>query len=512
VNLLPETGNDLARSDSSRQIKLGALISYLAIAINILTGLIYTPWMIRVIGRNNYGLYVLASSLISMFMIDFGMSAAVSRFISKYNAEGDQQSVNNFLGIIYKLYFVIDLAVLSVLVAVYIFIDTIYLGLTPAELGSFKVVYIIAATFNVISFPFITLNGLLISYEKFIKLKACDLFNKLFTVFLIVLALLSGFGLYALVFLNAIGGLVTIAVKLLIIKRKIAVKVNFRFKSKAILKDIFSFSIWSTLESISARLIFNITPSILGMVADTGSIAVFGIVNILEGYVFIFANAINGLFLPKVSRMVAKKNNDSHVLQLMIKIGRIQLVILTLIMVGFIAVGKEFILLWLGKGYLTVYYCTIVIILPSLISLPQEIANIAIIALNKVKLKSYVSSGTAIANVVLSIILSRFWGAFGASLAIGISAFIRCVGMNFVYYKVLHLDIFRFFKECHLKMAVPLVIALTIGIGVNYLIHVADWRGLMVKGGMVVAAYVILVWRMHFNELAACLNIKVGNR
>ena len=32
--------------NSSKQIKLGALISYFAIAFNIVAGLIYTPWMI----------------------------------------------------------------------------------------------------------------------------------------------------------------------------------------------------------------------------------------------------------------------------------------------------------------------------------------------------------------------------------------------------------------------------------------------------------------------------------
>ena len=38
------------------------------------------------------------------------------------------------------------------------------------ELESFKIVYLIAALFSVISFPFIPLNGIIVSYEKFIQL------------------------------------------------------------------------------------------------------------------------------------------------------------------------------------------------------------------------------------------------------------------------------------------------------------------------------------------------------
>ena len=66
------------------QLKVGAAISYMALGINILTGLFYTPWMIHTIGKANFGLYTLALSVISLFVFDFGLSSAVTRFIAKY--------------------------------------------------------------------------------------------------------------------------------------------------------------------------------------------------------------------------------------------------------------------------------------------------------------------------------------------------------------------------------------------------------------------------------------------
>ena len=109
-----------ARNDDSiNQIKKGAIISYLAIGVSLLSGLLYTPWMIKQIGVNDYGLYTLATSLISIFLIDFGISEAVSRFISKYNAEGNQEKVNDFLGLIYKIFILIDLVILVILIALY---------------------------------------------------------------------------------------------------------------------------------------------------------------------------------------------------------------------------------------------------------------------------------------------------------------------------------------------------------------------------------------------------------
>ena len=493
--------------NSVRQIKLGIVLSYITIAINVLAGLIYTPWMIVVIGKNNYGLYVLATSLISMFLLDFGMSAAVTRFISKYNAEGDQQSVNNVVGVVFRLFLIVNAFVLLILVIIFPFLDLIYVKLTPDELSRFKVVYIIAATYSIVSFSFSALNGILISYEKFIELKTCDLLNRLMTVLLIVLALLSDYGLYAVVAVNAITGLITIGLKLIIIKRKTTIKVNFKYKNKTLLKDIFNYSTWSTAISISQRLIFNVTPSILGAMSNSASIAIFGISSILEGFVFTFASAINSMFLPKVSRMVAKENSTENILQLMIKIGRIQLAIIGLIVIGFVSVGKEFIFLWMGEDYLMVYYCTLALILPSLISLPQEIANITIIAVNKVKLQAYVFMGMGAINIVISLIMSYFWGAFGSSCAIGISYFICSIAMNFVYYQALNIDVFRFFEECHLKLSVPLLVALIIATGIQLFFPVAGWYGFIIKVILIVTSYTIIMWGISFNEFERSLLI-----
>ena len=36
-----------------KQIKFGALLSYLSIALNIAAGLIYTPWMLSQIGESD---------------------------------------------------------------------------------------------------------------------------------------------------------------------------------------------------------------------------------------------------------------------------------------------------------------------------------------------------------------------------------------------------------------------------------------------------------------------------
>lgn len=127
------------------QIRIGTFISYVALLLNILIGLLYTPWMINEIEKADYGLYTLAMSVISLFVFDFGLGNAVTRFISKYLAEGRQDKVDNLLGLVFKLYLLGDLIIITVLFLLYFFLPTIYQGLTPDEMQKFRIIYIIAS-------------------------------------------------------------------------------------------------------------------------------------------------------------------------------------------------------------------------------------------------------------------------------------------------------------------------------------------------------------------------------
>lgn len=344
-------------------------MSYVAIAINIVSGLLYTPWMIHSIGRDNFGLYTLALSVISLFVFDFGLSFAVERFIAKYLAENNQEKANNCIGLVCRLYFAIDIILFVILVGVYFFIPQIYQELTPDEIEKFKVIYVMAALYSVISFPFIPVNGVLSAHEKFVQLKVCDVFHKLFIVITMTTCLLLGYGLYALVLVNTLSGILTIILKIYCIKKYTNQKINWRSYNNRELKEVAGYSGWVTVIALAQRCIFNLAPSILGVLSGSTAIAILGIAITLEGYTYTFANAINGMFLPKVLRIVAQENGN--VLPLMIKIGRLQLYIVGLVVFGVVCLGADFIRLWVGPDFNESYLCAILIIVPSLFHLPQ---------------------------------------------------------------------------------------------------------------------------------------------
>lgn len=486
--------------NSSNQIKLGAMISYIAIGINILTGIIYTPWMLEQIGKSHYGLYTLAISIISLITMDFGLSSAVSRFTSKYIAQNDRSSIANILGTSFKLYMIISALISLVLFVLYFFLDVIYMNFSPEELSAFKVIYVLTSVFTVICFPFTPLNGILISYERFVALKLTDLCNKLLTVIVTVFALIFGFGLYALVAINAVFNLVTVIVKLLIVKTKTPAKINFKHWKKETLAEILSFSVWITLISIFQRLIFNITPTILGVVSNTVSIAIFGLAATLEGYVFTFANAINGLFLTKVSRILTGKTAAQDLLMLMNRVGRLNFSVLWLIFIGFLLLGREFIALWVGPDYQEVYFCVLFLILPGVLYFPQQIANTAIVASNKVKQQSIVYMLVGLINIVLSPFLSTRFGAVGACLSIGIANLSRIVMMNILYFRALHINLKAFYHNCFIRLGGIGLLSAIAGLIFCTVFTASGWPGFLLRGSGVVSIYVAAMWLWGWNR------------
>lgn len=480
------------------QIKTGAIISYIALFLNILIGLLYTPWMINAIGRADYGLYLLAMSVISLFVFDFGLGIAITRFVSKYLAEGKQYMVDRLLGIVFKLYLLGDLIILISLIVIYFFLPSIYQGLTPSEMENFRVVYILAALFSVISFPFIPLNGIIASYEKFIQLKLCDLFHKLIIVVLMTCCLLAGGGLFSLVIVNSIAGIIIIIAKLFVLGKKNIISIQWKYMDKSMLKLVFSFSVWITVIQLSQRCIFNISPSILAALTTSSAITIMGIAITIEGYTFTFGNAINGMFLPRVSRMLV--NNRDEIVELMIRVGRIQIYIIGLICLGLICVGREFIQVWLGNGYDEVYTCALFIVLPSFIQLPQEIGSNAIMAEGKVKLLACTYLLMALINIILAYPMTKYLGVLGLCVSIMIAYIARTICMDIIFYRKIGINVFEFFKQSYIKILPSLVVAFLLYILFIRFYSQSGFIGLLVKGFVCLLFYLLSVWFLSMNS------------
>ena len=337
--------NQAVEKQSNKKIAAGTILGYFGLGLSIISGLFFTPWIKENIGNSMYGLYTLGQSVINLFLLDFGLSNSVNAYLSKYRAEGNIDDENHFLTTALKMYLFIDLVLLIVFVVVYFLIEYIYAGLTAEEIPILKNVFIILAGLSLLTFPSSLYSGILKAYEEFGWIKIIEIANKVVYIVLTSISLMLNLGIYAVIFSYAFSSFINAFVLLLFARYKLKKKILLAPKTTwQDIRQVASFSAYSFVSSIAARLVFTIAPSVLGIVSDSTNIAVFGTCSSLEGYVYSFSSVMSGFFMPKIKRIAPSQDDPSYGVklnELAIKVGRIQVSFVLLVIIGFVAVGND---------------------------------------------------------------------------------------------------------------------------------------------------------------------------
>ena len=79
----------------NNKLKIGAILSYVVIFLNIIVGLVYTPFLIRSLGQSEYGLYSIISSIIAyLTVLDMGFGNAIIIYTARYLERGEKDKAS----------------------------------------------------------------------------------------------------------------------------------------------------------------------------------------------------------------------------------------------------------------------------------------------------------------------------------------------------------------------------------------------------------------------------------
>ena len=159
------------------QRKAGAVLSYLSLGLGTIISIVYTPIMLSYLGKNEYGLYSLAASIIGYLgLFNFGFSGSYMRFYSRYKAKNDTNGIARLNGMFLYIFTTISLITLLAGVIVIYYSDFI-LGakLTIEELATGKILLIILLINMCLSLPAIVFYVYITAHERFVFQKVIGL-------------------------------------------------------------------------------------------------------------------------------------------------------------------------------------------------------------------------------------------------------------------------------------------------------------------------------------------------
>lgn len=488
------------------EIKIGAVLSYVQMFLSILIGLAYTPLMIRLLGRSEYGLYnTVASTISTLTVLNLGFNSSYIRFFSKYKNARDNQSIFKLNGLFLVIFSVIGaVALVCGLFLSNNLVLVFDLGLTSEEYATAKVLMILLTVNLTISFPMTVFTNIISANERFVVLKLVGMLKSVLSPIIHIPVLLLGYGSIGMVVVSVTVSMIADIVYVFYALFKLKNRFIFGGLEKGIFKNLFAFTFFIALNSFIDQVNWNIDKLVLGRFKGTESVAIYSVGFSLYTYYQQFSTSISGIFIPRIHAISQKYSGNElkrEYTSLFTRVGRIQFLILGLLASGLIFYGKPFIALWAGEGYEESYYVMLLLVLPATIALTQNLGIEIQRAQNKHQFRAIAYSIMALINLVTSIFLGRRYGAVGCAIGTALSLIIaNGFVMNIYYHKKCNIDVIVFWKnmiKIMLGFPIPVVIAFLINKIVLTENSLISLTGSII---MYTIAYVFSMWFVAMNH------------
>lgn len=458
--------------NDSLQRKNGVILSYVAIIVNTLIQLLYTPFLIRMLGQGEYGLYSLVASIIGyLTILDFGFGNAIIVYTAKYRENNEREKEEKLHGM-FKMIFII-LGVIAGLLGIimYFCVDNIFSRtMSTSELYKMKYMVLILSFNLFLTFSFNIYSSIISAYEKFTFQKIMSIISALLKPMLMIPLLFFGFKSITMTLIITLVNILIVYSNYYYCKNKLKVSTKFKGFDKVLFKTILGYSIWIFLGIVVDKINWSVDQFVLGAVSGTVAVSIYSIASTINQLFINLSTAVSGVFLPKMSKLVARKASNLELSNEFIKVGRIQYYIVFFMCSSLVLFGKEFITLWAGENYKESYYVALFLIIPICIPLIQNLGLSIMQALNKYKFKSISTFIMAIFNIIISYFLAIKYGPVGCAAGTALSLIICNIFLINIYYaRELKLNIKGFWLEI-IKMSLAFFIPVTIIIILNHFI------------------------------------------
>lgn len=447
------------------QLKAGALLNYVMIGVNALVGIAYTPYLLRSLGKSEYGLYSLAASIIAyLTVLDLGFGNAIVRYTAKFRAENKIEKQYALFGTFTLFYSVIACFVLVVGAIIYCNFDAFFTqSLTAVEIKRAKIIVLLMVCNLAVTFPLSIYGAIITAYENFIFLRTVQICRIIMTTVVMIGLLTLGYKAIALAVVQTTFNILSLLLNVYYCRSKIRIKLVFGGIGWPLLREIMVYSFWIFLSAIVPCFYWYSGQFVLGATVGTVAIAVFAVADKLRMLYESLSTSISGVFLPKLTSMVARGESDKAISDIFTKTGRIQYAVLVYVLTGFILFGDKFISYWAGDGYGDSYIISLMFFIVLTVPFVQTLGIVILQARNQMKFRSILYLILAGACFGFQILLSPKFGAIGCAAATVGTLFVgQGIVMNIYYHIVQKIDILNFWIEI-LKMSVVPVVFMVSG-------------------------------------------------
>lgn len=485
------------------QIRAGAILSYLSVGLSVVISLVYTPIMVNCLGNSEYAVYNLVLPIISyLSLMSLGLGSAYVRYYSRFKVAEDKKNMAKLNGMFLVTYTVLGAILLALgflLSAKGQFIFGKKLTADEVALGA-KLLRIMSVN-AALSLPISVFESHITIHERYLFQKILAMGKQVLNPLLMIPLLLWGYRSVTLTVVALVFTIVSGIVNVYYCLAKLRMPFYFGRYDFGLMREMLGFTLYVFIGIVVDNFNWSIDRLLLGWIHGTDAVTVYVPAAQLNTYFLSLANIITGVLTPRVHRLVAEERPMRELDALFTKTGRLQFILLGCVLWGFVAIGRPFVVLWMGNSAFAADYTIALLLMFACIWCNIQTVGIEIQkAKNMHRFRSLVYAAVAVGNALISIPLCMKWQGIGSAIGTMLATFTgEGLLMNWYYHKKIGLNIPAFWR--HILHLVPaLILPATVAILIAAFVPITDYFGCIVWGLLFVAVYGGSMWLFGMNR------------
>lgn len=495
------------------QRRAGALIRYVTIGTNSAIGILFVPFLLRTLGKTEYGLYELIGSLVGyLTILDFGIQSTVVRFVAKYRAEQDRIAEENFLAIIFSTYIAISIILCVIGSIIYCYLDKAFeQTLTTSEITKARILFVILVASLIVLFIGKTFSGIILARERFIFENLITFAQVLLKTGAWTIVLLMGHGSVALVTVSAIMNVMVVMLSIIYCVVELNVHIRLHRWNIALFREILSYSGFLFLMAVITQMNLRIGHFILGVMLGTSAVAIYAVAIQLVQIFCTIGCVIPNIMLPSTVNIVANGTKGKELSDFLVQPSRYQLIILMPIIIAFVLFGKDFISLWVGADYALSWHASVLIMAPVTCILLQELLINVLKANGLLRFYTIAMLTLTGAAVLTSVALVPRYGVMGVCYGTSLGfMFGNIVIYLYIHYRI-GLNIPRFLAKQLDGLWLAFAVATIVGVA-ELKIPGGSWQLLIIRCALFTVVYAIAIAVVGMNATERAMVRAMGEQ
>jgi O-antigen/teichoic acid export membrane protein len=392
--------------------------------VNMVSGLIVMPYLIRTLGSGTYGLWILIGTMAGYFgVLDLGVSTALGRLVAAHRARDEHDQVNEVMSTGCAL-LLIAFFIVCIATALSLSIFPRIFSVPSNQLLDVRYALILVGLNLALTFPGFTFVGFLWGHERF------DLENAVRIPSLVIRTILSITALNASMPLTSLGVIVfgtntigNLARMVMCFKMDSNLRLSWHLVRKNRVREIFSLGGWMSVISWSRLLIPQIGPTLIGMRIGSAAVTTFSVAKQLVAFANMFATTATQVLAPRAIAAHARESVDEQTV-LFIEGGKFAYALSLFFCGGLLCLGLPFIHWWQHGSQDGAYPLLVILVLGECFPMSQWLTYSVLLGANRQRTLGLLSVLEAV--ILLPIMLALIGGTdlFGVAVAVAFAAFL----------------------------------------------------------------------------------------